>query len=60
MVLIGRLMDGRTDVATGETPARQMYAYPRDLARTASHDELLRQFREAGQPATTLGLFIDV
>ncbi len=37
----------RIDQPTGETPIRQTYQYPRELVRTASHDDILRQFREA-------------
>ncbi|KAL2097857.1 hypothetical protein ACEWY4_007064 [Coilia grayii] len=50
----GFMQELRQDVATGMTPKRKEYAYPRELVRGRSRGELLKQFREEQTQCTSI------
>jgi hypothetical protein len=45
----------RRNIATGKTPARQAYHYPREFTRARSHEHLMKEFEAAeATPASRL------
>ena len=45
--------DVQRDVATGATPARKEFSYPREFTVTSPHDRILQRFREVRQLVET-------
>lgn len=51
---------GRVDFEIGETPVRQQFPVPTELARTSPHDVLLERFRESSRKNIVLEVFFFV